>query len=226
MTDRSKIQNLLRALVDYGFLTEDHFTNITGLITNGNGISGTINENLVLLKNQHIDQDESYVTIDFPHHEVHEGNSFNVCSSVAAEVLRSVSFKTSNGKRMHLVINYNTESSAHIELKEGVTITATTGTEQAVINRDRNSGKKAELLSNKSGAWLASNMVLIDATVGGGSAILTKYSWTNKDAGTQLRGSAEWILKEDTEYEILLTSDDGAKGLDLELSWYEHTQVY
>jgi len=172
-------------------------------------------------KEQYIDENEAYSSIDFAHHEVHEENSFNVCATAAATASKSISFKTGTGKQLHIILSYATESAAHVEVKEGVAITATSGTEDVIINRDRNSSKISTVLQNKSGAFVADNKVLIDATTVGGTIIADHKTWSTKHYGVQRRGNGEWILKEDTEYEIILTSDDGSKGLHLELNWYE-----
>ena len=77
------------------------------------------------------------------------------------------------------------------------------------------------VLQNKSGSFVADNKILIDATVVGGTVISEHYNWSDKKYGANRRGLAEYILKEDTQYEFLLTSDDGYKGLHIEINWYE-----
>lgn len=165
--------------------------------------------------------DEANIGITLSHHEVHHGRSFTVVTTVAAGASRSLSFKTGTTKQLHLVIGYASESTAHIEYKEGVAITATTGTEILIINRDRNSATISTVLQNKSGSFVADNKILIDATTVGGTVISTHVNWSDKKYGASRRGLGEYILKEDTQYEFILTSDDGAKGLHIELNWYE-----
>lgn len=173
------------------------------------------------LKNQNIDLFEGYVSISFDHHEIHEENSYYASASVASDSSISISFKTGVGKRLHILVAYASEAASHIEYKEGVTITATTGTEKDLRNRDRNSSNESTVLQNKSGSFLADNNFLVGATTTGGTAIVTHVNWADKKFGTERRGIAEWILEEDTEYEFLLTSDAGDQGLHIDLNWYE-----
>ena len=66
--------------------------------------------------------------------------------------------------------------------------------------------------------------MLVAATTAGSPTIInTHYNWADKRFGAENRGISEFELKIDTEYEFLLTSDDGAKGLHIELNWYEVT---
>lgn len=165
--------------------------------------------------------DNANISIELEHHEVHEEKSFHIDAVVAADTSVSISFKTNSITEIHLVISYASQSASHIEYKEGVVITATTGTEKAVINRDRNSTNECSLLQNKSGVFVADNKVLIGATTTGGTSITEHPNWVDKKYGTNRRGEGEFILKHDTEYEFILTSDDGDKGLHIDLNWYE-----
>lgn len=175
---------------------------------------------IIELINKGRDFDNSSITIEVEHYEIHEGNSFVVCVVVASGTSLSISFKT-NTKKIHMLVCYSSESKSHMEYIEGVTITATTGTEEIIFNRDRNSDNESTVLQNKSGAFVADNKVLIDATTTGGTSIVEHSNWVDKKYGTSRRGIGEYILKTDTEYEFLLTSDDGAKGLHIDLNWYE-----
>ena len=167
------------------------------------------------------DVDNAGIVIELEHHEIHEGKSYSVCISDASAASLSVSFRTPETQEIHIVISYGTESASHLEIIEGTAITATTGTEEDIHNRDRNSTNVSTLLQNKSGAFVADSKVLIDATTAGGTVIAKHYNWVDKKVGAERRGIAERILKFDTQYEILLTSDDGAKGLHIDLNWYE-----
>lgn len=190
-----------------------------------NTLSTTLNALITTFMNQHIDDGDSYVGINFAHHEVHEGNSYFIATLLATggAALRSISFKTGIGRQLHLIINWNTESKATLTLTEGTAITATTGTQAQIYNKDRNSARMSNVLNNKSGAFVADGKVLIDATTVGGTVIRTLGTWSDRKQGSKDRGTFEKILKQDTEYEILITSNDGNKGLGLELNWYEHT---
>jgi len=63
--------------------------------------------------------------------------------------------------------------------------------------------------------------VLKDATVSAGTIKAEDYEFVSKKEGAKGRASGEFDLAVNTVYQILLTSDDGDKGLHLELNWYE-----
>jgi hypothetical protein len=66
--------------------------------------------------------------------------------------------------------------------------------------------------------------VLTNVTgISGGSVIREIYSFTSKQTGGSSGTRDEIVLQVDQTYVIALTSDDGSKGLQLRLEWYEHT---
>jgi len=175
-----------------------------------------------LMNKGRCDVDDANINIELEHEEVHEGNSFVVTVTAAVATSLSVSLKTGTTKEIHMTVGYASESKAHLDYIEETAITATTGTATDIINRYRDSPKTSTVLQNKSGAFVAGK-VTVDATTVGGNTIITHYTWADKKYGFNRRGIAEYILMANTEYEFLLTSDDGAKGLHLELNWYEVT---
>jgi len=116
---------------------------------------------------------------------------------------------------------FASESKVHVQLLQGGVITATTGTEVNVFNHNHNSSNVSTILQNKSGAYVAGMKVLKDATVSAGTIKAEDYEFVSKKEGAKGRASAEFDLAVNTVYEILLTSDDGSKGLHLEINWYE-----
>jgi len=159
--------------------------------------------------------------ISLEHYRIHQGNSFHISIAVVAAASLSLSFKTGTSKRLHMLISYASESESHIEYKEDVVITATSGTQKTVYNRDRESSRISTLLENKSGSYVADNKMLQDATVSAGTVFAHHQHWGDKKAGIGRRGSHEWKLALNTVYQFLLTSDDGSKGLHIMLNWYE-----
>ncbi len=152
-----------------------------------NALVTTLNSLITQFKDQYIDSDKSYVSIAFPHHEVHEGNMYVAFITVAAGSSVSLSFKTPPDKIIHFLFgDYASESGAHVQLKEEVTITATTGTEITVFNHNRNSSNEPTVLQNKSGAFVADGKILKDATTTGGTVVAEDYEFTTKKEGAKI----------------------------------------
>jgi len=165
-------------------------------------------------------------TLDMEHHFIHEGSHFTAFAVVTNGASLSISFKTPSDIEVHVIHSINTESKAHIEILEDVTVTATSGTEVTIFNRNRSSNISSKLLQNKSGSFVANGKVLKDATITGGTAVDTYYTFTGKNVGMRRRDNNEFVCKKDTEYTIKLTSDDGNKGLYIQLDWYELTNLH
>lgn len=208
MVDRSKVQDLL----------SDVITELTSVL---NEVTAVVAEITTLINTGRDEVDDAAIGITLEHHEIHEGNHYSIGVATNSAGTLSLSFKTSTTKVMHMVVSYATESKAHLNIVEGVTVTATTGTEVTVYNRNRNSDKAPTMLQNKSGAFVANSKVLQDATVANGTSIAHHQHWGDKKSGGERRGMSERELKLDTEYQMLVTSDDGDKGLHLMLDWYE-----
>lgn len=168
--------------------------------------------------------EDARISIDLPHHMIHEGKHY-MCMKNKTGTSLSLSFKTPEDSEIHMLVLINTASSAHLEIKEEVTITATSGTQISLFNRNRNSSNTSGLLENKSGTFVADEKLLQDATVSGGASIETFYVFgegnPNNFPGNGKRSSNEIELLKDTEYQVLLTSDDGSQGLFILLDWYE-----
>lgn len=164
------------------------------------------------------------VIIISEHHEIHEGDSYIADKEVTAASL-DLAFKVPAGtKRMHLIFQWATESKAHIEIHEGRTWTAGTGSTVTIFNRDRNSGSTSQVEEDTGGAFAANMAVVQDPTgQAGGTIIHDEYVWSDKRQTVRNRDVAEFILKNNETYVVKLTSDDGAKGLHTALHWYEHT---
>ena len=165
-------------------------------------------------------------TIDYAHHEVHEGDSFvggyAMATAVAAALI--VAWKTPAGtKRIHVVPEWITESKAHVSFLEGCTWNTGTGSALTPINRNRGSANESIVLGDSTGAFVANKMVKDPTGLAGGTAIGANYTWSEKKVGSSARSVAEFVLKPDTLYAFSHTSDDGNKGAIIRLSWYEHT---
>jgi len=164
-------------------------------------------------------RDQYGITLE--HYRIHQSKSFHISIVASAAASLSMSFKTGTSKQLHMIVSYASESKSHIQYMEGGVITATSGTQKTIYNRNRNSSRVSTVLENKSGSYVADNKILQDATVSAGTVLAHHQHWGDKKAGIGRRGSSEWKLALDTVYSFLLTSDDGSKGLHIMLNWYE-----
>lgn len=165
-------------------------------------------------------------TIDHAHHQVHSGNHYEVHIEGGASVTSTIScaFKVPSGtKRVHMVIDWKTSGRAHIELLRGATWTASTGTDMTVSNNNFVTSNTSQLQGNASGTF-TSSVVVKDPTALTGTAAHVDYAYAAKQAGgnTSLPRH-EWLLNNNENYGIRITSDTGA-GVYMGTvpHWYEH----
>jgi hypothetical protein len=140
----------------------------------------------------------------------------------------SIGFKTPAGtKRAHMTIAFAAESKCHVSIDEGHAWTTDTGTVYAPVNMRRDSSNTSVLLEDKTATPdFTAGGVLVNPTADtAGTVIENMYSFTSKQTGDSGARRHELILDVDQTYLITLTSDDGAKGLQLVLEWYEHTDA-
>ncbi len=165
--------------------------------------------------------------IDYGHHEIHSGRMYRVQANAdpIAEII--IAFKVGDQAREpHMVWEFITESMSHVILYEAPTWTTNTGTRRTCKQSNRNSGNTSILEGdgNGAGGFTAGEVVIDPTGLAGGTAISDKRTFTdNRQGGGQGSRRHEVILKTDTLYAFVLTSDDGSKGMQLRLEWYEHT---
>jgi len=171
------------------------------------------------------------VTIDGPHHEVHEGDAFAVeyaDDTMADTDTITLAFKTPNTTtRIHLTIEFSVLVGGHVELHEDATWTTNTGTLRTIYNRKRLASMTSSvLLEDKTATptFTATDAVLYNPTSPSGTIIHTVYAWGLKSRPTMSsREIEEWILKPNTAYAVILTADGNSNAAQLILDWYEHT---
>lgn len=168
----------------------------------------------------------------YPHKEIHEGNSFVVSvadASMADNDEMNVAFKTpTTTKYINMTVEWATKAGGEIFIIEAPTWTNQSGSSLAITNRNRNSSKTSGIkhdltdtvfatgskISNDVTTILTTNAMTVDQDYMFGSQ--------NKGAAAK-RGSAELILKANTQYVIKLIASAGSNAGFLKLSWYEHT---
>ncbi len=168
------------------------------------------------------------VIMDITHHQIHEQESYE-CSTVdtsmgAADTL-VLAFKTPpTPTRIHIVVGYASKAAAHIDVLEGPTWDASSGTQKAIFNRYRDFAGTSAILENQgTGSFAASNNMNRNPTnLAGGTIVDDSYNWSDRKTTFEDRGDTEIILKADTQYAIRLTTDDASNAGQIKLSWYEH----
>ena len=169
-------------------------------------------------------------TIEYEHHEIHDGKSFYVGKSSADlddegdNDAIHISFVTPDSvKEPHMIIMYGSSGKATFVMREAPDGGVTGGTAMAVYNKNRNSVNTSILVGTHSGA--TAGCVTVDASIGTNGTVLMEDdlgSGKNKQPG-QSRGQLEWILKRNTEYSMRVLSSTADIMANLILEWYEHS---
>lgn len=172
-------------------------------------------------------------TVDYPHHEMHEGDHYFVTYSVPSlgamttpDDTLTLSFTTPNTtKWSHFTFTAEGPSGALVQLIEGKTGGGASSTGAlTIMNNNRNSANTSAMINLEGSP--AAGSVSYDATVfTGGTTIWSKYipGATNGIVGSGLSGTRnEIILKQNTSYQLSIFSTT-TNPASLEMNWYEHT---
>lgn len=160
-------------------------------------------------------------TIDYAHHEVHEGSHFSYTNAQDLTNAQTISFTlvTPNTARWsHFGFEVNGEAEYDIQIFEGATSLGNVGTpvtNPAVINDNRNSPTTNTLVINAT------------PTLGGGSKgtlIKRLHAGSGKQDGGVAGTGHELILKQNTIYWVDVTNATTSNNfISWEVGWYEHT---
>ena len=171
------------------------------------------------------------VTVDYEHHELHDGNAFHCyyTQEVTDTLDRSIiAFTTPADTEIHMVVHASATAAANLLIIEGAVATALSGVDLTIYNRNRNSSTTSELTSQDSTAGSASYYTLTtDTGVTGGTTLYDEYIGAGKfgqAAAGASRAANEWILKKSTVYDFELKAADANTNIQhVHLDWYEHT---
>jgi hypothetical protein len=160
----------------------------------------------------------SLISIDFAHHEIHDGDTFmyhDVIDSLASGSSQDYLFTTPNTtKWIHIGHSSEFSAAGTVEIFEGTDRVGITP--QTLFNRDRNSAA-------------VSTLTLAKGTSAGttdGTRIVYWKGGTNQAKTYSLHGtSEEKILKQNTKYIIRLTSRAEANVISFSSTWYEHENM-
>jgi len=173
---------------------------------------------------------EGLITIDYAHHEAHEGDAFEtsaVDESMGDGDTIVLAFKTMSApKRVHVIIEFATAAGGHVDIIEGPTWDNQSGTLNPIYNRKREAsmGSSGLLEDQGQASFIVSDNVILDPTTfAGGTAVHTHYIFGATKTPASARGVHEWLLKPDTQYGIRLTADGVTNGGQIIITWYEHS---
>ena len=146
------------------------------------------------------------VVVDYPHHQVHEGEAFifsdlqtaGLNINLTRDIRVSVGALAPTTHTPHLILEFIASDQAEIELYEGTTWTSG-GTAQVGYNRNRNVADDSGTLFVNGATALTVNAI--------GTAVWKGLTLSNKSAaGGTDRGTYEFVLKPSTEYCVRVTS--------------------
>ena len=175
----------------------------------------------------------SLQVIDYAHHEIHSGSHYTLTHGVAdlgaatsPNDAITLTFTTPNTlKWPHLVILFNSVGGALCRLREGGSGGASPTGAITCKNNNRNSSNTSGLLDISSVAGQISYDAGLDT---GGTLLVDEYisgATTNQNkggSGAESGARFEWILKQNTRYQISIFSAATAAA-SIVLHWYEHT---
>ena len=156
-------------------------------------------------------------TIDYPHHEIHDGDAFtcsytvDLAQSAAANLLIVTPDTT---RYAHFGWLLHCELEADMALYEAVTATAAANPSVA-YNRERN--------------WATTSTVVVTHTptgvTEGATIIRSAHFGTGRTAGGSSDDGQEFILKRNTKYLFRVTNavNSASNYISIRLNWYEHT---
>lgn len=171
----------------------------------------------------------SLITTDCAHTAIHEGESFfseAVEFGIASGGTLVLAFKTpTNTRKAHLLVDFMTLLGSHCEILEGPTWDNQSGSLSPIFNRNRESSNSSTLLEDQGQAsFIASDNLILNPTgLSGGTALPNGYAFgaKNKIGAGASRSAREIVLKPDTQYAVVLTSDASSNDGFLSLNWHE-----
>ena len=158
-------------------------------------------------------------TIEYPHHEIHDGNSYeytNALDFTNAETKSFILAVADTTAWVHFTFDISGELEYNVDFYEdaspdadGAAVSA-----PAVINKDRNSG-------NTPGLVLTGGPTL--GAGAKGTLIRRHHAGSGKKAGGTSRGEAELILDQGKKYWVDITNVSTSNNfIAWSVAWYEH----
>lgn len=162
----------------------------------------------------------SQVTVDYSHHEVHEGSAYvhrSAHTVLKAGVLDHLIVTPDTARWSHMVIGVEAIGSTIEVILYEDTITSADGTPMTVINRNRNHAD-----DNTTTVFLTPTITNVGTPISDNS-----FGAGRNSAGGGGRDAQEMVLRQGTKYLLrLIEADIEATTINVVLDWYEHTNKY
>lgn len=153
-------------------------------------------------------------TIDYAHHEVHAGSHFILTNTMGlgSGITANYIITTPNTtKWAHIVFSTKVLEDTDFRLREGTTA-SNTGGAYTCFNKNRNSTNTCSLKINSMGTGATD-----------GTLIMHEVVPADKFGSGATRSQEEWVLKQNTQYQLLVTSLAASNIVGMTFNWYEHT---
>jgi hypothetical protein len=157
-------------------------------------------------------------TIDYAHHEIHEGNHFKGGTQdldIDTNQTLSYCLTTSDTTTwVHYQLTAQATGAVTVELYENPTI-ETYGAAITTYNRNRNSSNVA-----------SATMSLVTNATNNGTKLSSKWiggTGFKTSIGDELRADSEFVLKQNEQYLVVLTANADDCKVSIGADWYEHT---
>jgi len=158
-------------------------------------------------------------------HETVKGHSFYASTfdeTLADEEGLILAFKTDPTQPMFFDIHAWGLLMTHIQIYEGRTWTAGTGTQLDIFNRNRNSVNTSTVWEDTTGAFLQTNHVIEKPAPNADGTLIVTHYFAGKQIGARIDIPLFLELKLDQTYVIYLASNKANNSGELGLSWHEH----
>ena len=192
----------------------------TAMPAGGWGIRGWLSAAFTAFKAALDSTTEAIKTIDYAHHEIHEGNHFKSgyqdTSMAASDVINLLFVTPDTAVWGHWTLVGQSTGEAVIQVFEGTTVSGN-GTAVARWNRNRNLAavNESDILVFHTPTITGDGTKMSEKWIGG--------TGFKADVGGGTRGDSEYVLKQNTNYLVRLTAvGAGIKGA-IGGDWYEHT---
>jgi hypothetical protein len=169
---------------------------------------------------------ETLQTIEYDHHEIHNGNAYcnHFWVDVPADDVLDLRLVTPNTtKWIHLTRAFSAEAEFHVTLYETISITVA-GTSMTARNQNRNSSNTTGLTAFDYIVNTSVGNANNDTDITGATAIQKWIIGSGRSVGGETAARDEVILKQNTGYSFRFENQSNAiKWIQWDLCWYEHT---
>lgn len=156
-------------------------------------------------------------TIDFVHHEIHEGNHYFVANWIELDATNTFEFvyqTPSSTTRSHSIVSIMSTGQVEVDAFED-TIAGVDGTQVIPFNSERDSTNTSEAIIRTDPTITSDGNFLWSMSLGSG---------TNpaNTAGAGVSRDNELVLKTNTKYLVRFTSNTNGNRINYRFDWYEH----